>query len=236
MEGRLLVALASRFGVAEGTARVALSRMVDRGELTNENGRYALAGRLLERQERQDLAADAAGSRPWNGMWQQAIVVEPGAGPRRRGRRRTSFANLKMGELREGVWMRPANLDPARLPSEPVWHADDVLWAEAAVPSAEHARVVGALWDLEFLTATARSLASRLDEASSALDADEDAWLTPGFELSAAVLRHLLADPELPAELEPVDWPMARLRDAYEGFDSAYRRLLARFFGAQSVA
>ena len=34
------------FGVAEGTARVALSRMVDRGELRSGSGVYELAGRV----------------------------------------------------------------------------------------------------------------------------------------------------------------------------------------------
>ncbi|EHN77844.1 hypothetical protein SMCF_2624, partial [Streptomyces coelicoflavus ZG0656] len=31
----------------------------------------------------------------------------------------------------------------------------------------------------------------------------------------AAVVRHLLEDPVLPAELLPPDWPGAALRDAY---------------------
>lgn len=234
MEGRLLVALASRFGVAEGTARVALSRMVDRGELTNVDGRYALGGRLLERQQRQDAAVSRP-TRSWNGTWQQAIVTETGAGPRHRAERRASLANLKLAELRDGVWMRPANLDPDRLPAEAVWRAQDVLWTEVTVAEAQEVRLVAALWDLEALASTARSLASRLDEASSALDADEDAWLAPGFELSAAVLRHLLADPELPPELQPEGWPSADLRAAYERFDASYRRLLGRFFRSHAA-
>ena len=50
--------------------------------------------------------------------------------------------------------------------------------------------------------------------------------LRPGFELSAAVLRHLQADPLLPTELVPADWPGARLRAVYEEWDARYRSTL----------
>ena len=50
--------------------------------------------------------------------------------------------------------------------------------------------------------------------------------LAPGFELSAAVLRHLQADPLLPAELLPSDWPGASLRAVYDEWDARYRATL----------
>ncbi len=50
--------------------------------------------------------------------------------------------------------------------------------------------------------------------------------LSPGFALSAAVIRHLLADPLLPEELLGGSWPGAALRDAYERWDGTYRRVL----------
>ena len=41
----------------------------------------------------------------------------------------------------------------------------------------------------------------------------------PGrFVVAAAIVRHLLTDPMLPAELLPADWPGARLRAAYHDF------------------
>jgi phenylacetic acid degradation operon negative regulatory protein len=45
--------------------------------------------------------------------------------------------------------------------------------------------------------------------------------------LSAAVLRHLQADPLLPGELLPRRWPGAELRALYDDFDAAYRAVLA---------
>ena len=59
-----------------------------------------------------------------------------------------------------------------------------------------------------------------------ALDPDGPEALAPGFELSAAVLRHLQADPLLPAELLPADWPGAALRAIYDAWDARYRTTL----------
>jgi phenylacetic acid degradation operon negative regulatory protein len=50
--------------------------------------------------------------------------------------------------------------------------------------------------------------------------------LAPGFVLSAAVLRHLQADPLLPTALLPGDWPAADLRATYTGWDHNYRAVL----------
>ncbi len=64
LPGRLLVRLGELFGIAEGTTRVALSRMVAAGELETEDGRYRLVGAaLLARQAAQErgrvVTADA---------------------------------------------------------------------------------------------------------------------------------------------------------------------------------
>jgi phenylacetic acid degradation operon negative regulatory protein len=50
--------------------------------------------------------------------------------------------------------------------------------------------------------------------------------LAPGFELSAAVLRHLQADPLLPEDLLPARWPGTRLRAVYDDWDARYRTTL----------
>ena len=42
----------------------------------------------------------------------------------------------------------------------------------------------------------------------------------PVFTALAAAVRHLLADPVLPPELLPADWPGARLRAAYTEYQS----------------
>ncbi len=224
MDGRLLVAFARRFGIAEGTARVALSRMVERGELTNEDGRYRLAGHLVDRQRRQD-AARTSPDVPWDGSWVQAVVVEASTA-QRRSERRSALASLKLAELREGVWLRPDNLGTTRAPST------DLVWA-TVVPDTDPGDLVAALWDLDDWADEARRLCLGLADSAAAFAADDDEMLTPGFVLAAAVLRHLLADPALPAELAPPDWPAAGLRGVYDDFEAAYQALLRRFFRSQ---
>ena len=226
MDGRLLVAFASRFGIAEGTARVALSRMVDRGELHNADGRYRLAGHLAERQGRQD-AARASLRSSWDGTWVQAVAVGT-ASATRRTERRSDFAAAKLAELREGVWLRPDNLDTDRAALD----GPDVMWA-SIVPAGDHVELAHRLWDLDAWAADARELTAGLKTNADALTADVDDLLAPGFVLAASVLRHFLADPQLPDELTPADWPAADLRAAYDDYEAAYQSLLRRFFRAQ---
>src|SRR5687767_2250022 len=54
MPAERLVRAGELFGVADGAIRTALWRMVAAGELVANDGRYALAGPLLERRERFD--------------------------------------------------------------------------------------------------------------------------------------------------------------------------------------
>ena len=79
LAGSRLVRWCGLFGIAPGTARVALSRMVDRGELVAQDGVYELAGRVRGRQPAQEwsLAPDLL---RWQGRWAIA-VVDAGARP-----------------------------------------------------------------------------------------------------------------------------------------------------------
>jgi phenylacetic acid degradation operon negative regulatory protein len=56
LPGAVLVRAGELFGIAEGTTRTALSRMVAAGELASREGHYALRGRLLDRQARQEAS------------------------------------------------------------------------------------------------------------------------------------------------------------------------------------
>ncbi len=62
----------------------------------------------------------------------------------------------------------------------------------------------------------------------------EDPPLSAGFELAAAALRHQVADPLLPPDLVPADWPGPSLRTAYRRYNQAYRTELSAFFRSRS--
>jgi phenylacetic acid degradation operon negative regulatory protein len=211
-----LVRLTGLFGISENRARVALSRMVAGGEATSDGtGRYRLAGHLAARQSRQS-ASRAGATASYDGEWWLAVVTTAGSSADVRGARRRTLAYGRLAELREGVWMRPANL-AVRLP-DPLEGDIELMTARPPDPVALAHR----LWDLALWSARARDLLRDLQT----LVPDRPEALAPGFELSAAVLRHLQADPLLPAELVPADWPGATLRATYDEWDARYRTTL----------
>ncbi|CDO86989.1 PaaX domain-containing protein, C- domain protein [Mycobacterium triplex] len=197
-----LIRLTADFGIKETTLRVALTRMVGAGDLIRSADGYRLSDRLLARQTRQDEAMRPQ-TRAWHGDWHVVVVTSVGTDARTRAAQRASMYRKRFGELREGVWMRPANLD---LDLEPdVADRVRVLTARDDAPE----QLVAELWDLP---AWANAGDRLLDEIAAASD-------IPGrFVVAAAIVRHLLTDPMLPAELLPDDWPGARLRSVYHDF------------------
>lgn len=224
-----LVATARLFGISDGTARVALSRMAAAGEVVADGGRYRLAGRLLERQARQ-----ASGRRPpegtWTGGWHLAVVTAGRRSAPERAELRAGLVAGRLAEWREGVWARPDNLPQPVLPAH---LADHATWV-AATPAVDPVELAATLWDLPAWAATAEGLVEGLTGTQDVLDAGDTDALAPGFVLSAAVLRHLAADPLLPAALLPPSWPGPRLRQVYGRWDTAYRAALADWHRAQT--
>jgi phenylacetic acid degradation operon negative regulatory protein len=190
-------------GVAGSTLRAALSRMVAAGDLRSTDAVYRLSDRLLERQRRQDIAVHPE-TRPWDGDWEMTVVTATGRGPAERAELRGKLTAMRLAELREGVWLRPANLLRRR---------PDELGAVArhfTTRPEEPARELAAnLWPLEPWAKTAQAL---LDRIAATATADRPA---DRFTVLAAAVRHLLADPVLPPELLPADWPGPALRAEY---------------------
>jgi phenylacetic acid degradation operon negative regulatory protein len=202
-----LVRVGGLFGLAEGAVRVALGRMVADGDLIVSERTYRLAERLLARQRRQDEACSPR-TKAWRGAWETEIVTAPPRPLAERVALRRSMAALRLAELREGVWMRPANLVRER-------HATALEQCSffLARPQDDPTELAGRLWDLDAWAAEARRLQGALDRVEG---------LVAGFMITADVLHHLLADPMLPAELLPADWPGAALRRRYAEFSVSY--------------
>lgn len=203
-DGRLpvrdLVATGVMCDIAPSTMRVALSRLVGSGELTVDDGIYTLAphhlGRL--RAQHEDLAPRL---RPWNGQWETVVIVESGRDAVDRARLRLDLAHARLGELREGVWMRPANLDRPPF-GDP--HTT-TLMSHPMEPD----QIAESLWDLDAWADRGRALLA--DARRPELD---------GHRLAAvaALVRHLRTDPAIPAELTPPNWPADEMRAAYDDY------------------
>ncbi len=202
MTSRQICAAATRVGYAEPTARVAASRMVSSGEMLRDGRSYTLSPRLMERRRRVDAAVSPT-VRDWVGDWELVVITAVGRSPADRSDLRVDLTGLGLAELREGVWMRPDNLArawPARL--------DTVCRRMVVRPVEDAAELVGQLWDLDAWAARGRALL----EAAGSDDPNTR------FTATAAAVRHLLADPVLPAELLPDGWPGDDLRAAYADY------------------
>lgn len=227
-----LVAVASLFGIRAGAARTCLWRMVCNGELTSDGGSYALAGRLMERRQRVDEASriDDLAIPEWDGTWELAIVsLDRRSAADRLGLRKAAVA-LHLAELREGVWIRPDNLDPQRLPaSRAVLDQQCTHFHRAATDmTPEKMRSV---FSLDEWTDDARALTEAMRVALKAhkCGGSTESFASE-FALSIAVVRHLQLDPLLPIELVPDRWPGQRLRSTYRRFDDAFKRRMDSAF------
>jgi phenylacetic acid degradation operon negative regulatory protein len=202
-----LLRLTSDFGIREPTLRVTLTRMVGAGDLVRSDDGYRLSDRLLARQRRQDEALHPV-TRDWDGTWITAVVTAVGTDARTRATLRTALQESRFGELREGVWLRPDNLDGA-VP-ELARGRVRVLRARDNNP-AELARQ---LWDLPGWAKTGRRLLREMHAARC---------VPLQFTVAAAMVRHLLTDPVLPAGLLPAHWPADAVRSAYAEFADLLR-------------
>lgn len=208
LPARALVRAGQIFGIAEGTVRVALTRMVAAGDLEQRNGCYRLAPRLLARQARQDDSR-VPRLRRWTGDWEIALVTGERRTAPERAALRGAMSTLRLAELREGSWLRPANLERPRPPAA----VEQCTWLTGR-PEGDPLRLAERLWDLDAWSHRARWLLSALSAADG---------LAGRFAVAAAILRHLLADPLLPGPLLPAEWPGDALRAAYGAFEAEFR-------------
>jgi phenylacetic acid degradation operon negative regulatory protein len=224
-----LVAVAAQFGISAGAARTCLWRMVSNGELIGDEGSYALAGRLLERRERVDQAAriDDAADR-WDGTWELAIVALERRSAADRLELRKAATALHLAELREGVWIRPDNLD--RFPTFRAVLDRQCTHFHGAATDITAARV-RSLFSLREWADDAGALIEAMNVTFNASKRDDSAEsFTYEFALSIAVVRHLQLDPLLPVEFTGDHWPGHELRGTYRRFDHAFKQRINTAF------
>jgi phenylacetic acid degradation operon negative regulatory protein len=209
---RVLARLAEEFAVSEPTLRVALSRMVAAGDVIRTARGYGLAARLLERQARQDAELAVPPARAWDGDWELAVITGTGRAAGARAALRAELVRLRLGELREGVWMRPANLARG-------WPADveRAVRHLSATGIDDGPALAAELWPLAEWARTAQALAGAFHAAP-----DPRERLT----YAAAIVRHLRSDPHLPPELTPRGWPAPALREDYAAYQAELARLV----------
>ncbi|MEX0768610.1 MAG: PaaX family transcriptional regulator C-terminal domain-containing protein [Microthrixaceae bacterium] len=228
----VLVRVGEMFGCSEGSVRTALSRMAASGELSKDaEGWYELQGDLAQRQFRQGQSRAAITS-VWSGQWRLAVVDSGARSAADRAALRVALLQLRFSEQREGVWLRPDNLDARSQPKS--WQVADAqcTWflaiPDLPIEQSDQDFLTG-LWDLKGWSTRATMLRRKMHALMASLEQRNTAALAPGFVLSAAVLRQFVADPLLPQELLPRHWPGPALRADYDRYDTTYRAALGEW-------
>jgi phenylacetic acid degradation operon negative regulatory protein len=221
-----LVRWCGLFDVPAGTARVALSRMVERGELRHRDDRYELVGRLRDRAPEQ-LAAIRPRYVGWDGTWCLAVVTLDRRDAETRSQLRTEMRRHHFCEQREGVWTRPNNLDLHNLEN---MAAQCRIWnAEPQDDAQQFANDLFGITEWQERATTLLSLHRESNRVSTTATPQE---LRDSFLLSAATLSHLRADPLLPASLLPSNWRGEQLRDVYQRRAGEFSTAVGQWFRA----
>jgi phenylacetic acid degradation operon negative regulatory protein len=229
IRGAALVRWCALFGIAEGTARVALSRMTARRELVAVDGVYELSGALAARQREQEWAL-----RPhalaWGGAWRVGVVEGSARPAGDRQALRDAMRHLRFAELRPGVWTRPDNLPEGARPAGARRVADAQCGWWQARPEPDPRELVETLFDPAGWAREADELIAGLERTAARLGDGDDGLVADAFVVGATALVHVRSDPLLPAELLPDAWPGARLRDAYRDYRAAFAGAAAAWF------
>ena len=219
-----LVRWCELFGISEGTARVALHRMAAKGEIVATDGVYRLAGGLAGRQVRQETSLTPR-MQEWTGSWRLAVVVATRRDASTRAGLRDAMRRLHFAERREGVWLRPDNLEV----SVPDSVRRQCEWLRAQ-PEDDPVALAVRLFHPSRWARRATVLGTRLAEMTDRLVGPESEPVADAFIAGAAALRHIGSDPLLPAALLPSDWPGAALRDEYTRYQRVFEATARDWF------
>lgn len=241
MPVRALLEAAALFGIAEGSVRVALTRLLaERMIERDERGLYRLGAAALPVRSRVAAWRDLdARLRAWQGGW---IGVFGGAATPRAAQRQSARALALLGfrALTRGLSVRPDNLaggagtareELAALGLSP----GSVVCSLGDLDAVTDARA-RTLWDADALVAGYRRHCRAIEASTRRLRARApEQAMVESFRVGGAALRALATDPLLPEPIVPArerDALVAAMRD----YDAIGRASWSAFLARHGVA
>jgi len=243
MPVRALVESAALFGIAEGSVRVALSRLLGAGLVErDERGLYRLGSAAAPVSRRVATWRDLdARLRPWSGGWIGVFDARTATTTSRALQRRSERALRLSGfrSLTRGLSVRPDNLagGVARLREElaALGLAPGAVVCEMRELDPVSDARARKLWDAEELLAVYRRHRQQLDVSTRRLRGREaEVAMVESFRVGGAVLRLLAHDPLLP---EPIVVAAERsaLVAAMRDYDAIGRASWSGFLSSHGV-
>ena len=203
---RALLAAGDVFSFSPNQMRVALSRLVGDGLLSNpQRGSYALSGGgAAMREEIQRWRHLEDQLCPWQGDWCVLITENLATESSTRFRAQTRALRLRgMQRWRPGLWVRPSNLSGglARLVEDVAALGMDSIAGSFVIEQTDLqcAEELRKLWDAEALRRSyARSIANMKEALERLKGPNRMPVLVETLELGGEMIRRLLTDPLLP--------------------------------------
>lgn len=208
-----LVSALGALGVEEKSARQTIARTASQGILKSERHgrrvRWQLtdSGRTLLAEGTDRIYGFLRSPRTWDGQWLVVAAAVPESQRSTRHKLRTRLTWLGLGCPTPGMWIIP-DADKEEEVQETLADlglADRAFaWVGRRAAGTDPALLIDAAWDLEEVRT--RYLEFAEDFTDRAVEDDEEAFVAQ-VELIQAWRSFPFADPDLPAELLPPDWP-----------------------------
>ncbi|WP_231104738.1 PaaX family transcriptional regulator [Haloechinothrix halophila] len=215
-----------RVGVSEEAVRSTLTRMVKRGLLARHRrgrrmffGLTARSSAVLEDGHRRIWQRGVI-NRDWDGTWTMVAFSLPESGRRLRHDLRSQLIWAGFGPLQNGLWIAPGTIDiPAVIEGLGLDEYVKAFTAHAAKPT-ESRLLAHSAFDIGDIAARYEEFLRRWDRPGAGSDLPDD--LARQLVLHTDWLRLVRADPHLPAEHLPADWPAIRAEEVFHTLASSY--------------
>ncbi|MGV9348657.1 PaaX family transcriptional regulator [Streptomyces spiralis] len=221
-----IIEVFGRTGVGEHATRSTLTRMAGRGLLQRRReGRrmyFGLTDRAaaILRDGEHRVWKQGAVNDDWDGTWTLLAFSLPESSQRQRHDLRSQLTWAGFGPLIGGLWIAPGRADVTAITEDPELGPHIRVFRSTADPATDISRMVHETWDLATPSA---GYAAFLDRWSAFADGRG----APGVDELAVKLRLLTewlqivrADPHLPIQHLPADWPAAAAEDVFRRADA----------------
>jgi phenylacetic acid degradation operon negative regulatory protein len=215
----------ARAGVGEHAARSTLARMVNRGMLTRQRhgramyfGLTAQAERILHDGEDRIWRSGAV-NQDWDGSWTLLGFSLPESWQRQRHELRSQLTWAGFGPLFKGLWAAPGRVEVTHLVASLGLESRVKAFYAQAVPGTDIARMFQENWDLEAVASRYHGFLTRWQGPETTARRGDP--LAAQLLLASDWLQVIRADPRLPAEHLPADWPAAKAESLFVELDRA---------------
>ena len=221
----------ARAGIGEHAARSTLARMVNRGMLTRQRHGRAMYFGLTPQAERilhdgeDRIWRSGAVNLDWDGYWTLLGFSLPESWQRQRHELRSQLTWAGFGPLFNGLWAAPGRVEVTDLVASLGLESRVKAFYAQVVPGTDIARMARENWDLEAVASRyQRFLARWQGQDTPARRGDP---LAAQLLLASDWLQVIRADPRLPAEHLPADWPAAKAESLFVELDQAVEQSAA---------